>query len=236
MDNQKPIILIGCRQDNYAVKRAIESMGRTIVGIADRFYLGQTKDEIPVVASDLDLLDENSWLFKNRNNYDWFVSTIFTGATEIKNSNHNSWLLRNERVKIADYAKVNLINVIHSNSYVDPLAVLGKNIYVGWGTYIGANCKIGNFNFFAYNCGLPHHISTGDLCTFAGTTTFVGNTVVGNNVFAGPGVVFSRTSQCNVVVGNNVIIAPGSIIMRSIASDKIYFANGKTLNNQHFTL
>lgn len=236
MSCQKPIILIGCRQDNYTVKRAAESTGRTIAGIVDRFYLGQVKDTIPVIASDLDLLDESSWIYQSKDQYDWFVNTIFTGSTDVHDDNHNSWLLRNQRADIAKSARLNLTNIQHQNTYIDPTATIGKNLYIGWGTYIGANCNIGNFNYFAYNCGLPHHITIGDLCTFAGGTIFVGNTTVGNNVFMGPGVILSRTARRSTVVGNNVIIAPGTAVMRSIADNKIYFARGKTLNNQHFVL
>lgn len=236
MMGTKPIILIGSRQDNYAVQRAATSTGRTVVGIVDRFYIGQTKDSIPVIASDLDLLDETSEIYKNKDDYDWFVNTIFTGTANVKNNDQNSWFLRNQRAMIAEQARLNLISIHHQNSYIDPTAKIGKNVFVGWGTYIGAHCNIGDFNFFAYNCGLPHHITTGNFCTFAGTTTFIGNTVIGRNVFVGPGVTFSKTVKNDTVIGNNVIITPGTTVMRSIEDSKIYFSNNRKLPNRHFVM
>jgi UDP-3-O-[3-hydroxymyristoyl] glucosamine N-acyltransferase len=236
MSDKKPIILIGVRQENRQCIAAVESMGRKVIGFVDRFYVGQTIENLPVLASELDLLDHNSKLFQDKDNYDWFVSTIFNGLANHKLDNENSWLLRNHRAEIANTAKLNLINIQHANSYVDPTTKLGRNIYIGWGTYIGGYCDIGDFNYFGYNCGIAHHAITGNLCTIIGPATFIGNTTIGDNVFMGPGTNISGSKKIKVTIGDNVIISPGSTIMRPIDNNCIYFSNGRTLPNKNFVL
>jgi acetyltransferase-like isoleucine patch superfamily enzyme len=231
---QKPILLIGVRTDNRGVLSTIEAMGRTVAGFVDKFYVGQTIDNVPVIASELELLDTNSKLYQEKDNYDWFVSTIFTGVTNVKVDNENSWLLRNGRAEIARKANLNLINVRHPNSFIDPTCIVGTNNFIGWGCYFGGYCKIGDFNFFGYNCGLALHVYVGDFCTLIGSTFSVSNVTIGDNVFMGPTVTISKTTPDFVNIGNNVIIAAGSTIMRSIDNNRILFANGRTLTNKKF--
>jgi len=236
MSDKKPIILIGVRQENRQCIAAVESMGRKVIGFVDRFYVGQTIENLPVLASELDLLDHNSKLFQDKDNYDWFISTIFNGLANHKLDNENSWLLRKHRAEIAIKANLNLINIQHANSYVDPTTKLGRNIYIGWGTYIGGYCDIGDFNYFGYNCGMAHHSTVGNFCTIVGPATFTGDTTIGNNVFIGPGNIITRTKKSKVAIGDNVIISPGSTIIRSIENNRIYFSNGRTLPNKNFVL
>lgn len=231
----KPIVLIGSRQDNRQLIAAAESTGRKIVGILDRFYVGQVHDDIPIIGSDLDLLNNDSDIFKSRFNYDWFVSTIFTGVTNYKKDEENSFFLRNQRAQIASQANLNLINIQHSNSYVDPTCQLGNNIYFGWGTYIGAHCKIGNFNHFAYNCGIGHHNTIGNFCNIVSTVT-AGNVKLGNNVFIGPGINITRRGKSPTMIGDNCILVGGGPIIKSIGNDTIYFNEDKTCRNTHYKI
>lgn len=229
----KPILLIGSRQDNRQLITAAESTGRKIVGIVDRFYLNQIHDGLPIVASDLDLLDISSDIYRNKDDYDWFVSTIFTGVTNHKVNNENSWFMRNQRASIALTAKLNLINIQHSNSFVDPTCTMGKNIYIGWGCYFGAYCNIGSFTHFAYNCGLGHHTTISDYCTISSTIT-VGNSTIGKNVFLGPGINISRRGKSVTSIGDNSIIIGGSPILKSVPPNTIYFDKNCSIKNQHF--
>jgi len=229
----KPIILIGVRQDNRAFIAAAESQGRTVAGFLDKFYVGQTIDQLPVIASELDLLDHKSKIYQDKDNYDWFVSTIFTGITNTRVENENNWLLRNSRAEIATQANLNLINIQHANSFVDPSCTLGKNIYIGWGSYFGGYCTIGNFNYFGYNCGLGHHVNIGDFCTLINTVS-VGNVNIGKNVFLGPGTTISRRGKSNTTIEDNVIVAPGVTVVKSIPKNTVLLSQGKTLKNQHF--
>lgn len=233
--SNKPIILIGCRQENRHIIVAAESKGQKIVAMVDRFYAGQTIDGLPVIASDLDLLDTKSKIFKTKDDYDWFVNTVFTGVTNVKNDEENIWLLRNQRAEIAKSAELNLINIQHANSFVDPTTKLGKNIYIGWGCYIGSYSSIGDYNFFGMNTGFGHHIITGQFVTMY-NSIIGGNTVIGNNVVMGYSVNVSKSGKESTVIGNNVIIAPGSTIMRSIPDNKIVFANGRNLSNKDFVM
>jgi UDP-3-O-[3-hydroxymyristoyl] glucosamine N-acyltransferase len=233
MSDKKPIVLIGVRQENRHLIVAAESQGRKIVAMVDRFYVGQNIDDLPVIASDLDLLDPSSDIYKTKDDYDWFIATVFTGTTNVKKDEENTWLLRNQRAEIAQKANLNLINIQHANSFVDPTCKLGKNIYIGWGCYVGAYSNIGNFNFFGMNAGLGHHISTGDFCTLY-NSMIGGGTTIGNNVVLGYSVDVARRGTSPTIIGNNVIVAPGTTILKSVPNDTILFSDGKTLKNRHF--
>jgi acetyltransferase-like isoleucine patch superfamily enzyme len=235
MSNKKPIILLGVKQESRYLMVAAESQGREIVAMVDRFYVGQTIDDLPVIASDLDLLDPSSHLYKTKDDYDWFVSTHFVGRTNVKKDEENSWLLRNQRADIAQKANLNLINIQHANSFVDPTSKLGKNVYIGWGCYIGAYSTIGDFNIIGMNVAFGHHITTGDFCMIF-NSVISGGTTIGNNVVLGYSVDVVRPGPEPTTIGNNVIVAPGTIVSKSIPDDTILFQQGKTRKNIHFIM
>lgn len=232
----KPIILIGNRQDNRQIAAAIESTGRKIHGIVDRYFVDQECDGIPVITSDLDLADYNSSLYKSRHDYDWFVATLFTGITNTKKDSENTWLLRQERIRLAESAGLNLTNIIHANAYVDPTARLGKNILVGWNSYVGGNCVLKDFTYIAAYVGLAHHITIEENCTLIGPMGVAGNIQIGRNVFIAHGTTISRRAKSTTTIGNNVVIGPGCTIVKSVDDNTIVFNNGKTLKNTNFVV
>jgi len=232
----KPIILIGTRQDILIPIRTAESSGKTVVAIVDRFYVGQVLEGIPVIASDLDLLDHTSELYKNKDNYDWFIATFFGGTTNTKNSNENVWALRQERWDIAKAANITLTNLIAGHGYVDPTTLMGENNIFGFGSYTGGHCSIGNFNTIGYNTGLSHHISIGDFTTFAGGNNIVGGVKLLSNIVVGAGTTISKRATRDTVIGNNVIISPGQTIMNSVPDNTIIMPNGRIRTNKKFIL
>ena len=232
----KPIILIGYRQDVPAYIAAAKSQGREIVGIVDRFFVGKNLDGLRVLGSDLDLLDSSTDIFKNKDNFDWFVSTMFLGVTNTKNDNENTWLLRQERIGIAEQSGVNLTNIVHATAHIDPTCKLGKNVFVGWLAYVGAHCSVGDFTFIGGYVGLSHHVTCGTNCTFTSTTGIVGNTVFGNNFYVGPGCTIARRQKSATVIGNNVMIGPGCTVIKSLQDNTVQFTNGAVRTNTKFNI
>jgi len=232
----KPIILIGTRQDIHIPIRTAQSSGREIIAIVDRFYVGKEIEGIPVIASDLDLLDTSSSLYKNKDSYDWFIATFFGGTTNITNDNENVWALRQERYNLAKKAGITLTNLISRQGYVDPTTTMGENNIFGFGSYTGAHCSIGNFNTVGYNVGLSHHIKLGNFNTFAGGNNIVGGVKLHDNIVIGAGCNISKRATKDTIIGSNVIISPGMTIMKSVPDNTIIFPNGKTRTNKHFRL
>jgi UDP-3-O-[3-hydroxymyristoyl] glucosamine N-acyltransferase len=235
MTNHKPIILIGSRQDNLTLVSVAESQGRHVAGIVDRFYVGQDIQGIPVLGSDLDLMDPSSKLSQDKHSYDWFVNTQFTGITDTTNDDHNSFFLRNQRIAMAKHAQLNLCNIQHRDSWVMPSVCMGVNNLIGYNCCITAEVSMGSFNAFVYSVGFAHHCVVGDYCTFLGQIAVTANVKIGNNVFVGCNTTLSRLMK-PTVIGDNVIIQSGSTVMRSIPDNTVYFNNGRRRSNQHFVM
>ena len=231
---KRPLVLVGTRSDLEPIVEIAEELDIPILGILDRFYVGQTFQDIPVLGSDLDLLDPTSDVYKLIETSDFFVCTYFGGVTNTNNPNENTFLLRQERIDIVRRAGCNLINLIHPDSRVSRTATLGRNILVLPSAYIESHTQIGSFGTFMYRISVAHHSIVGENCTMMPDAGTGGTVTLGKNVTIG---VNTRilSSGSNTAVGDNAVIGPGLTILRDIPANSIVQVNGKILENKQLT-
>lgn len=233
---QRPLVFIGTRLDMEPLIHIAELNNIPILGILDRFYVGQKYEGLDVIGSDLDLLDaDNKAIMQLKEQADFFVSSFFSGYTEVKNLNENTFYLRLERIQIAKTAGCNLINLIHPNASVSPTAKFGRNTLIMEYAFIESHCNIGSFCTFMYHNCIAHHSTVGENCAFMpGITGCSGFTTFGNNVTMGVEAQILSTSSGRTSIGNNVIVSPRVLVLRDIPDDSIVQINGKIISNTKY--
>lgn len=214
-----------------------EEAGQPIMGVLDRYYVGEKFEGLDVFGSDLDLINpENTDIQELIEFADFFVVTYFGGVTNVEVLSENTFHLRQERIALVKEAGCNLTNLLHPGSDISPTARIGRNTLVLKHAYIESHARIGSFCQFMYNNGIAHHSIIGDNCTFLpGTTGCAGKTVVGNNVVVGMETHIMSSGDTPTVIGDNVILGPRLMILKDVPSNSIVQVNGKILPNKHFT-
>ena len=232
---KRPLVLVGTRSDMEPYKEIAEELGIPIMGILDRFYVGQTFEGLEVLGSDLDLINQESWVYKTRDFADYFVSSFFGGRTNTDVDSQNTFQLRMERMELVERAGVNLINLIHPGAQVSASANIGRNTLILYGAYIESHVRIGSFGQFMYRSSVAHHSTIGRNCTILPDGGTSGSVTVGDNVIIGVNSRILSAGDEESRIGNNVLIGPGVTVLKDIPDNSIVQVNGKILPNERFT-
>ena len=232
---RRPLVFVGTRLDMEPLIDIPTDQGIPILGILDRFYLGQKFEGLDVLGSDLDLINPESNPIKDLVEYaDFFVVTYFAGIINAESDSENMFQLRAKRIELVKHAGCNLINLLHPDSTVSKTAQLGRNILTMPGSRIESHTKVGSFSQFMYNTVVAHHSVVGENCALMPSAGISGSITLGKNVFLGiQSSVLSTTTP--TVIGDNVMIAPSVTVLKDIPDNSIVQLNGKILPNKKFT-
>ena len=230
-----PLVLVGTRYNILPLLEIAEATNYEVIGILDRFYVGQKFEGINVIGSDLDLLDkENQTIQDLVSTAEFFVCTYFPGYTNTNNPNENTFLLRLQRIDLVKRAGCQLANLIHPKADISKYATVGKNTLALLNSYVEPRATVENFCTLMQGVGIGHNSIVGENCSFSGDGGVAGSVTMGKNVYVGVNVRILNTMEKNVTVGDNVIIGPGLIIMKDIPADTIVYPNGKMVPNYDF--
>ena len=112
-------------------------------------------------------------------------------------------------------------SLIHSTSYVSPLAKIYNGVYIFPMCNIGQNVIIKN-GALLHNSVTISHNSTISECSFlAPNVALSGNVEIGKNTFVGTGTVISNY----VKIGDNVKIGIGSVVTQNIPDNTSCIGN-----------
>lgn len=112
-------------------------------------------------------------------------------------------------------------SLIHSTSYVSPLAKICNGVYIFPMCNIGQDVIIHN-GVLLHNSVTVSHNSTISECSFlAPKVALAGNVEIGKNTFVGIGTLVSN----NVKIGDNVKIGIGSVVTHNISDNTSCIGN-----------
>lgn len=144
--------------------------------------------------------------------------------------------------EVSSKSKIGENTVIWNNAQVREKAMIGKNCVISKDVYIDKNVKIGN------NCKIQNSSQIYD------------GVVIKNNVFIGPGVIFTNdyfpradnkswkikktlinfgasigansTILCGVKIGKRAMVAAGSVVTKDIKDFELYAGNPAVLKKK----
>ena len=232
----RPLIFVGTRQNMEPYIEIAEACHIPILGILDRYYVGQRFEGIDVIGSDLDLLNPNNKSISELTEYaDFFVATFFSGSTNTSVPAENTYQLRLERINLVKQAQCNLANLIHPEAVISKSVKLGRNTLMFPTARLESHVTVGSFCQFMYYNVIAHHSVIGENCAFMpGTTGTAGSVALGNNVVVGTDTHIVSTNGNITKIGNNVVLAPGLKIAKDIPDNSIVQINGKIIPNEKF--
>lgn len=234
---KRPLVFVGTRLDMEPLIEIAELNGIKLLGILDRFYVGQKYEGLDVIGSDLDLLDKNNTeIQKLIDHADFFVATFFSGFTNTKDPNENTFWLRLERINIVKKAGCNLIDLIHPQASVSKTARIGRNSLIYSPCFIESHVDIGSFCTFMHYSGIGHHSKIGDNCAFMPGAGITGKVIMGDNVLVGLESTVLSSERGFTSVGSNIIIAPRVMVLKDVPDDTIVQINGKIVPNHDYTV
>ena len=133
--------------------------------------------------------------------------------------------------KIIDELKSNncsFPSLIHSTSYVSPLAKIYGGVYIFPMCNIGQDVIIKNGALLHNSVTISHNSTISDCSFLAPKVALSGNVEIGKNTFVGIGTVISNY----VRIGDNVKIGIGSVVTQNISDNTSCIGNPvKIVNN-----
>src|SRR5215203_519744 len=130
-------------------------------------------------------------------------------------------------------------------NHVDKSARIGKNVKIWHFAYVGKEAEIGDNVMIGSLTHVDYKVKIGDNTRIEGSVYIPPLTVIGKNVFIGPGATFTNDPypmspkmtgvivndgaiiggraviKAGVVVGSNAVVAMGSVVTRDVPADVV---------------
>ena len=103
-------------------------------------------------------------------------------------------------------------------NFISKTARIGRNVKIWHFTYIGDRAEIGDGTRIGSLTHIDYDVKIGKGCKIEGMVYIPPLTVIGDEVFIGPGVIFTNTpypisdKRAGVIVEDKVIIGAGAVI------------------------
>ena len=134
-------------------------------------------------------------------------------------------------------------------NWISKTAEIGKNVKIWHFTYIGDETKIGDNVMVGSLTHIDYKVRIGENTRIEGSVYVPPLTVIGRNVFIGPGATFTNdpypmspkmmgvviedgaiiggasTVKAGVVVGRNSVVGMGSVVTRDVPAEAVVMGN-----------
>lgn len=132
----------------------------------------------------------------------------------------------NYQIRNTLYAKLKnagfqLVNVIHSTSYISASAALGEGIVAMPGVSVNAEARIGANVILNTRSIVEHETIIGNNVHLAPGVVVAGGVRIGDNSFIGAGSTIIQ----GITIGANVIVGAGSVVIRDVPDNSVVFGN-----------
>jgi acetyltransferase-like isoleucine patch superfamily enzyme len=138
-------------------------------------------------------------------------------------------------------------------NYVSKTAKIGNNVKIWHFSYIGDNTQIGNNVSIGSLVHIDYNVRIGDNCRIEGSVYIPPLTVIGNNVFIGPGAAFTNDPypmspkmigvvvedgaiiggravfKPGVRVGRNSVVGMGSVVTKNVPPETVVIGHPATM-------
>jgi sugar O-acyltransferase (sialic acid O-acetyltransferase NeuD family) len=201
LDDKNNIVIYGSGKGAITVLETLsfDKKNNVICFIDDDSSRHGLLNNIPVILSEFFLSN-----FK-------YLSKIKV-ACEIANSN-----FRLNLIKRLEKMGIELMNVIHSDTYISPSVKIGKGNFIKAGAIIDTNTYIGDCCIIDNGVVIPHDNKIGNGCHLAPGVTLGSSIEIGDKSVIGIGASVST----NIKIGRNVIIGVGSSVVSNIPDNSI---------------
>ena len=112
-------------------------------------------------------------------------------------------------------------NVIHSNVYISPSAVLGTGIVLYEGVRIQADAIIKDNVFINGRSLIGHDVEIGEHCQISCYVALAGGVKIGTETFIGVSVCV----RDHLTIGEACVLSMGSIVLKDVRPHKIVMGN-----------
>jgi UDP-2-acetamido-3-amino-2,3-dideoxy-glucuronate N-acetyltransferase len=149
---------------------------------------------------------------------------------------------------------------IHKTADISKNASIGKNTYVWNNAQIRENAIVGNNCIVSKDVYIDKNVKIGNFCKIQNSALIYDGVTIKNNVFIGPGVVFTNdyfprvdkknwkikktvveygasiganaTIICGVKIGKSSMIAAGSVVTRNVGDNELVAGNPAILKKK----
>ena len=222
----KPVAFIGTRYGYDGIVQAAVDSGIPIAGWFDKYFYGNKESYggYPILGSEDDITEED------KEKYDFFMASAYSGHTVLDNFDHNGMVLRKRRIELIKEKNLPLINLITPTAFVHETVELGKNIFIGHNVSIRAHVKIGDFCYFDQQAGIGEHSVFGENVIIMSQAVLSGDLILEPNSFVGlNATVANGYYGKKLVIGTGAKIAAGAVVYRDVEPDKFVSVEGRRM-------
>lgn len=213
----KPIIFLGESHQISDIKDTCELMDRTVMGIIDDDYYGNTDviEGLPVIGSE----KQADWN-KLARDYDFFVTV--NGLPSISRNCQK----RKNFIDIIKTFDLPCANIVDPQVRISPSAVLGQGIFMGYITQVGPRCVIGDHCQIHTFCGMAHDTKLGTNVILQRACMLTSLVTLEDNAYLAPGCKVLRS---NITIGANSFVHSGMLVFRDVEPGEVVKITGKKM-------
>lgn len=222
----KPIAFIGTKFGHDTILQACEDLGLEVAGWFDKYYAGNTESfaGYPILGNEDDITDQD------KENYDFFLATAYSGHHLSDNPNHNGMNLRKQRIKLIREKNLPLINIISPTAFVHRSTVVGKGVFLGHNTSVRGSTVIGDFVYMCQQVGVGEHVELQENVILMSHAVVAGDIIIEKNTFVGLNATIANAYYGKkMIVGHDAKIAAGAVIYKDVEPNKFVSVEGRRM-------
>lgn len=222
-----------------------DALGIKINGILDHHFYGNLASitDIPVIGDERWLLDPtNKQAQEWKHSCDFFVANWWYGSQTLDKTSIDLQQLRQQRIKLAEDAGVNVINLIHPNSQPKYINSQYANVAIGQGVFIDDDVwisvddvSIGDYSCVATGSKIVHHTHIGKNVTIA-PEAYIYSCDIGDDSYFGmfSRIDVTRKNSAKITIGKNCTVWSNSTVVKNVPNDSIYTDTNRVLKKVKF--
>lgn len=207
----KPIVFVGSNGNLLQMVDNTHSTGRTVAGIVDSDYYGNTShiENIPIIGSELD--------FRWTNQYDYFLATSWFSTL------NDDVLIRGaeKRKRLIEVLLQNNItctSLVHSRAYVPATCSIGQGVMIGVDAVLGNYVQVGDFAQIREQSYVAHEAQIGR-STVIQVGCYIGSEAeIGDESYIGVRATVVPQIGHKLIIPKNSFIKSRSLVTKSLTS------------------
>jgi sugar O-acyltransferase (sialic acid O-acetyltransferase NeuD family) len=223
---KKPVAFIGTKFGHDTILQACEELGIEVAGWFDKYYAGNTESfaGYPILGSELDITEQD------KEKYNFFLASAYSGHHLSDNPEHNGMNLRKERIKLIKEKNLPLINIISPSAFVHRSTRIGKGVFLGHNTSVRGSTSIGDFVYMCQQVGVGEHVDLHDNVILMSHAVIAGNIIIEENAFIGLNATIANAYYGKkMTIGRDAKIAAGAVVYKDVEPNKFVSVEGRRM-------
>ena len=222
----KPVAFIGTKYGHDTILQACDELGLEVAGWFDKYYAGNTESfaGYPILGSEEDITE------KDKEKYDFFLASSYSGHHLSNNPEHNGMNLRKQRIKLIREKNLPLINIISPGAFIHKSTTIGKGIFLGHNTNVRGSSSIGDFVYMCHQVGVAEHVELQENVILMAHSVVAGDIIIEKNAFIGLNATIANAYYGKkMTIGHDAKIAAGAVIYKDVEPDKFVSVEGRRM-------